>query len=99
MVTVAANMPDEKPGVLKFLQKQHATSKNLIFASTDTYAMQAAFDPEWESGVPYTVLLAPDGKVLYHQAGDLDILALRRVILANLDDASYLGHRAYWEGK
>jgi hypothetical protein len=44
-------------------------------------------------------LLAPDGKVLYHQAGDLDILALRRVILANLDDASYLGHRAYWEGK
>jgi len=99
MVTVAANMPDEKPGVMKFLQKQHATSKNLIFASTDTYAMQAAFDPKWESGVPYTVLLAPDGTVLYHQAGDLDILALRRVILANLDDASYLGHRAYWEGK
>jgi hypothetical protein len=37
--------------------------KNLIFGSTDTYAMQAAFDPKWESGAPYTVLLAPDGKV------------------------------------
>ena len=99
MVTVATNMPDEKPGVMKFLEKQHATGRNLIFASTDTYAMQAAFDPKWESGVPYTVLLAPDGTVLYKQTGDLNVLALRRVILANLDDASYLGHRAYWAGK
>jgi len=99
MVTVATNMPDEKPGVMKFLEKQHATGKNLIFASTDTYAMQAAFDPKWESGVPYTILIAPDGTVLYQQTGDLDVLALRRVILANLDDASYLGHRAYWAGK
>jgi hypothetical protein len=99
MVTVAANMPDERAGVMKFLEKQHATSRNLIFASTDTYAMQAAFDPKWESGVPYTVLLAPDGTVLYHQVGDLDVMALRRAILANLPDESYRGHRAYWAGQ
>ena len=99
MVTVATNMPDEKQGVMKFLQKQHASGRNLIFASDDTYAMQAAFDPKWESGVPYTVLLATDGTVLYKQVGDLDVLALRRAILANLDDASYLGHRAYWATK
>ena len=98
MVTVATNMPDERDGVMKFLRRQHASSRNLIFASTDTYAMQAAFDPKWESGVPYTILLAPDGTVLYRQTGDLDVLALRRVILANLDDADYKGHRAYWAG-
>ncbi len=99
LVTVAANQPDEKGGVLKFLEKQHATSRNLIFASSDTYALQAAFDPKWESGVPLTMLLAADGTVLYKQTGDLDVLALRRVILANLDDESYKGHRAYWAGK
>ncbi|MGB8261842.1 MAG: redoxin family protein [Terracidiphilus sp.] len=99
LVTVATNMPDEREGVMKFLNKQHATSRNLLFASTDTYAMQAAFDPKWESGVPLTVLLAPDGTVLFKQVGDLDILALRRAILANLDDSSYKGHRAYWAGK
>ncbi len=99
MVTVAANLPDEKPGVIKFLQKQHASGRNLIFASDDTYGMQAAFDPRWDSGVPYIVLLAPDGTVLIHQTGDLDVLALRRAILANLPDADYLGHRAYWAGK
>jgi len=99
LVTVSANLPDEKPGVMKFLDKHHASSRNLIFGTTDTYGLQAAFDPKWESGVPYTVLLAPDGKVLFHQTGDLDVLALRRVILANLPDPDYIGHRAYWASR
>lgn len=95
-VTVSANLPDEKEGVLNMLRKQHASGRNLQFASEDTYAMQAAFDPKWEAGVPFTVLIAPDGKLLYQKQGDLDILELRRVILANLPDADYVGHRAYW---
>ena len=98
-VTVATNMPDEQPGVEKFLNKQHASTRNLIFASTDTYAMQAAFDAKWESGVPYTVLLGPDGKVLYEHTGEVDILDLRRVILGHLPDSDYIGHRAYWAAK
>ena len=99
MVTVSANMPDERPGVLKALEKQHASGRNLLFASEDTYAMQAAFDPKWEAGVPFTVLLAPDGKVLFQKQGEVDILELRRAILANLPDSDYLGHRAYWATK
>ena len=99
MVTVSANMPDERPGVLKALEKQHASGRNLLFASEDTYAMQAAFDPKWEAGVPFTVLLAPDGKVLYQKQGEVDILELRRAILANLPDSDYIGHRAYWATK
>jgi thiol-disulfide isomerase/thioredoxin len=98
-VTVATNMPDEKAGVLKMLNKQHASSRNLLFASDDTYAMQAAFDPKWESGVPFTVLISPDGKVLYQEQGEVDILKLRRIILANLPDPDYIGHRAYWATK
>jgi thiol-disulfide isomerase/thioredoxin len=98
-VTVATNMPDEKAGVLKMLNKQHASSRNLLFASDDTYAMQAAFDPKWESGVPFTVLISPDGKVLYQEQGEVDVLKLRRIILANLPDPDYIGHRAYWATK
>jgi thiol-disulfide isomerase/thioredoxin len=98
-VTVSTNLPDEKPGVLKALQKEHASTRNLQFASDDTYAMQAAFDAKWESGVPYTILLSPEGKVLYEKTGEVDILELRRIILANLPDLDYLGHRAYWATK
>ena len=98
-VTVATNLPDEKPGVEKALLAQHASSRNLQFASTDTYAMQAAFDATWDSGVPFTMLIAPDGKVLYRKQGEVDILELRRIILANLPDLDYIGHRAYWATK
>jgi thiol-disulfide isomerase/thioredoxin len=98
-VTVATNRPDEKAGVLKMLNRQHASSRNLLFASDDTYAMQAAFDPKWESGVPFTVLISPDGKMLYQEQGEVDVLKLRRIILANLPDPDYIGHRAYWATK
>jgi len=95
LVTVSTNMPDEQAGVLKMLEKQHASSKNLLFGSDDTYALQAAFDPNWKTGVPYTVLIAPGGKILYEHQGDIDFLELRRTILANMT-ADYIGFQKYW---
>jgi peroxiredoxin len=97
LVTVSANTPDEKASVLKFLERKHATSRNLLFASDDTAALQRAFDPKWESAVPYTVLLAPGGKVLFSTVGSVDILQLRRKILASVP-AAYVGFQQYWEG-
>ncbi|MES2223266.1 MAG: TlpA family protein disulfide reductase, partial [Acidobacteriota bacterium] len=97
LVTVSANTPDEKAGVLRFLQRKHATSRNLLFASDDTAALQAAFDPKWQSAVPYTVLLAPGGKVLYSTVGSVDILNLRRNILAAMP-SDYIGFNKYWMG-
>ena len=99
MVTVSTNYPDEKTGVLKTLQAQHAPSRNLQFASDDTYASMAAFDPKWDSGVPYTMVLAPGGRVIYQEQGAVDVIAMRRAILANLENETYVGHPAYWEAK
>jgi hypothetical protein len=94
-VTVSTNMPDEKESVLRMLKNMRSTSRNLLFASEDTVALQTAFDPKWESAVPYTVLLAPDGRVLYQKLGPVDILELRRKILANLP-SDYIGFNKYW---
>jgi peroxiredoxin len=94
-VTVSTNMPDEKESVLRMLKNMHSTSRNLLFASEDTAALQTAFDPKWESAVPYTVLLAPGGNVLYEKLGPVDILELRRKILANLP-SDYIGFNKYW---
>ena len=96
LVTVSANAPDERDAVLHFLEKRHATSRNLLFDSDDTAALQAAFDPKWDSAVPYTLLLSSDGKVLYKQLGSADLLELRRTILANLP-ATYSGFASYWQ--
>jgi peroxiredoxin len=97
LVTVSANVPDEKAFVLKFLERKHATSRNLLFASDDTAALQKAFDPEWESAVPYTVLLAPGGEVLFSTKGSVDMLQLRRKILGSVP-AEYIGFQKYWQG-
>jgi len=96
LVTVSANMPDEKAGVLNMLLKKHATSRNLLFASNNTAELQTAFDPTWESAVPYTILLDADRKVLYKSLGSVDILELRRTILANLP-SDYTGFNQYWQ--
>ena len=96
LVTVSTNMPDEKADVIRMLEKKHATSRNLLFASDDTAALQAAFDPTWESAVPYTVLIDANGKVLYRSLGSVDILQLRRTILGNLP-AAYAGFSQYWK--
>ena len=41
------------------------------------------------------VLIAPDGRVLYRREGEIDLLELRRTILANLQ-TDYTGFREYW---
>jgi peroxiredoxin len=96
VVTVSANMPDEQPSVTRFLQKKHATSRNYLFDSQDTASLQTAFDPKWDSAVPYTILLSGDGKVLYKQLGTADMLELKRIILANLP-SDYKGFNQYWK--
>lgn len=97
-VTVATNPPGEAPAVMEFLKKQHASSPNKQFASADAAGLQAAWGGKWRLGAPYTMVIAPDGKVLYEKEGKLDILELRRVILANMPDTkSYFGQQAYWQ--
>jgi len=70
---------------------------NLMLDSDDVYAAMAAFDPAWESGVPFTIVIAADGKVLLRQQGEVNKLELRRKILGNLPDAGmFAGNTEYW---
>ena len=99
LVTVSLNYPDEEKGVRRFLEAQHATTKNYLSATMDPYEIVRAFDPEWDGGVPYSMLIAPDGRVLYKGHGRLDILKMRRQILGSLPDDDYVGQNAYWNEK
>ncbi len=85
LVTVSADYPDAQTKVLAFLQKHHASTRNLIFATKDKYALIEALDPAWSGALPYTLVVAPDGKVLYRETGSVDFLALRRALVPALD--------------
>jgi peroxiredoxin len=96
-VSVSVNDPEERAAVMKFLQDHRATHDNRLFATSDVYGLQAAFDPNMPAPVPYTVLLAPNGDVMHQELGELDVMKLRRAILASLpEDPQFPGHRAYW---
>jgi peroxiredoxin len=99
MVTVSINYPDEEKGVRRFLDAQHASTRNLLFGIMDPYEEMKAFDPQWDGGVPYTVVIGPDGKVVYKEQGTIDILKARRAILASFPDDDYVGQNAYWNQK
>jgi thiol-disulfide isomerase/thioredoxin len=96
LVTVAINYPDEEKGVRKFLEAQHASSRNLLSGTMDPYELMKAFDPAWNGAVPYSVVIAPGGKVLYQSDGKIDLLKARRAILASFPDDDYVGQNAYW---
>ena len=96
LVTVATNYPDEKKGVMAELERQHASSKNSLFATTDNYGLMAAFDPTWNAGVPYTMLIRTDGTRRFPAPGPDRSHRVPPLILATLPDDDYIGIKAHW---
>jgi len=86
LVTVSQNRPDEEKMVLEFLKKKQASCTNFIFASAAREKLIDAFDPDWQGELPYTVLLTPEGKVIYRESGSINPLALKRVIVNAMNE-------------
>lgn len=97
MISVSLDTPDARASALRFLQENHSAIRNLMVNTDDPYAVMAAFDAKWESGVPFTIVLGPGGTEITRVEGEADILALRRKILGNLPDAGmFAGNTDYW---
>jgi thiol-disulfide isomerase/thioredoxin len=91
LVTVAAEYPNMEAKVLKFLQDQHASMKNVMFGDTDKYALMEALDPEWSGALPQTLVVDEKGVVIYRKTGPLDFLELRRMLLPELEEITPWG--------
>ena len=96
LVTVSTNYPDEKKAVQAFLEGEHAVTRNLIFGEMDPYKLIAAFDKSWSGGVPFTMVIGPNGEVLYKGLGSMDALEIRRTLLRNFPDDEYVGVAEYF---
>ena len=85
LVTISMDEPEKRDEALKVLTEHHVSARNLILPVEDRDAFAEALDPEWPGPVPYSILIAPGGKVIYRQTGEFDPLELKRAIV------SYLG--------
>ncbi|HSU69009.1 MAG TPA: redoxin domain-containing protein [Tepidisphaeraceae bacterium] len=84
LVTLSVDEPAKKDRALDFLKEKHIAATNFLVTSDDHDALANALDKEWPGPVPYTVLIAPGGKILYRHTGQVDLLELRQAIVGFL---------------
>jgi len=84
-VTISVDEASAKDDALAALKKARASSTNYLFTGADKDKLADVLDPKWPGPLPYTVLIAPGGKVLYRHAGALEAVELKRAV------ADYLG--------
>jgi peroxiredoxin len=84
LITISLDEPDKESQALETLTKHHVSSTNYLLKTDNRDAFAEILDKEWPGPVPYTLVIAPGGKVLYRKTGELDPLELKRAIVAHL---------------
>jgi peroxiredoxin len=85
LVTISMDDPAKEDAALKVLRAKHVAATNYISTVTDKDKFANALDKDWPGPLPYTLVIAPGGKVLYRKSGAIEPLEVRRAIV------SYLG--------
>ncbi|HWD19451.1 MAG TPA: redoxin domain-containing protein [Verrucomicrobiae bacterium] len=80
VVTISADEPAQSAKALAALQERHVACRNFLFTGPDKEALAAAIDPDWPGGFPYTLLVAPGGKIIQKQMGEVDVMKLKKAI-------------------
>ena len=99
LITISVDDPKDETKVQQFLEKQHAAvpgplrktlaeegrkTNNYLFTGADAEALLKALDPAAPGPVPHTVLIAPGGKIILRQTGQLDAAALQTKVVEQL---------------
>lgn len=83
LITISADDPAKMNKALKFLQQSQASATNFIFNKDDKYKLIEAIDPKWQGALPYTMLVEPNGKIVYAKEGIINPAALKKLIVDN----------------
>jgi peroxiredoxin len=84
LVTISLDDVAKQDDALKVLKENHVAATNFILSSDDRDAFAAAFDQDWPGPVPYTVLIAPGGKIIYRKTGAIEPLDVKRAVVGYL---------------
>lgn len=98
-VTICADDPKLTEQAKRFLEKQHAAptgrlkrllaaesreTTHFIYTEASTDALVQALDPQWPGPLPHTVLISPEGRIVYRHTGPIDPKELLDVVLDHL---------------
>jgi len=81
LVTICMDEPGQKEAALKVLKERYVSSTNYFLTIADRDRFADLLDKDWAGPVPYTLLIAPGGKVAYRHDGPIDPLKVKRAIV------------------
>jgi len=82
-ISISADGPGKKEQVLKFLQMQQASNSNYLFNINDKSELLKMLEPSRRHSLPCTLLVEPEGKIVYSKEGAIDPGELKRIIVNN----------------
>jgi peroxiredoxin len=84
LITLSLDEPDKKDDALKALREQKVAATNYLVNVPKRDAFADLLDKQWQGPLPYTLVIAPDGKIIYRKQGAIEPLAVKRVIADTL---------------
>ena len=79
-VTITTDDMANRDKALAFLQRKQASGLNYIYTGDNKYKLMDAIDPKWQGALPYTLLVEPNGKIVYAHEGAIDFEQLKKII-------------------
>lgn len=101
LITIALDEAQDAGEVKKFLTEQALpvspynkksvvaegrTTNNYQYAGDDLDEFCDIIDPKWLGPIPYTLVVAPGGEVIFRHQNEIDPIELRKVIIKYMDD-------------
>lgn len=98
-ISISMDDPKMEAQAKKFLEKQHAApparlkrvlasegrnTTHFIYTGTSTDDLIKALDAEWPGPLPHTVLVAPDGRIVWRHNGAVDMAKLQDHVIDTL---------------
>jgi peroxiredoxin len=84
LVTISLDDVGKREEALNVLKENHVAATNFILNEDNRDSFAEALDQDWPGPVPYTLLIAPGGKILYRKVNAIEPLELKRVIVGYL---------------
>jgi peroxiredoxin len=99
VITISVDDPKDEARAQQFLEKQHATvpnrvqrslklegrrTNNYLYTGASADDLMHALDPSAPGPVPYTIVIAPGGEIVYRRANQIDAAGLQAKIVDRL---------------
>jgi peroxiredoxin len=80
-VSISTDGLKKKEKVLEFLKNKGAATNNYLYSGEDKYQLIDAVNKSWSGALPFTMLIAPGGEIVYTHEGIIEPLEVKREII------------------